>query len=213
MDLVKVNSFSLRTKFERYFSEINTEAYALACSNILGSPIALTVLKEKYNQEIYLSKVQQVEINEKVKLGDFNRFLSEAKKIKQIREKLYSSIFLNKSYDFIKKDLINFVSYKYFFGQYANKVLGYNAVSHIMDEIVWPHKYFISDEKYSLILRKYGYLFEKGDKQKEVEEYFSKSQTEFSKQDLDTAIKLGFTVSEEEDYLIALVFHLKQAKK
>ncbi len=210
MELEKINEFAVNSDFEKFFYKINKEAYLLAFRKIFGKQIKLIAKKTENKIAIYLDKRNYTKNNEVIEITLSSLLTSNLNTIVKLRKNLFSYLLLDKTYQTIEKDMINLVAYKYIFERFVNKTTDNSTVVNTLKKIISPHKFFMEDEKYSNILKRYGFLFNCGTKQKKVEEYFHKSQELFLHLNPNSVIELGFTVSEEEDYLIALVFNLKQ---
>lgn len=206
---IKINAFTLASDFDKFFYKINKSAYLLAFTKIVGAEVDISSKEIGSKVAIYISDEHNAKINETIDTVNVQLLMSELNTIVSLRNELYEHIISSNTYKNIENSLINLVAYKYIFERCVYKIDSNTLMKNIKD-VIFPHKFFMSDKKYSIILKRYGFLFSEGAKQNMFEAYFRKSKELLLQQNLDSAIKLGFTISEEEDYLIALVFNLEK---
>lgn len=227
--LKKLNSFQIQDgrPITSFFYETNKKAYALMFKKILGKKTKFSLNSVKTEKDILIQIF--------VGMNDYDCFLKNLKdicfvklnkeefsEIEKLREDLYLAILQKEGNKRkITNSLIKYVCYKYILQEYIAKCKEEEYLKFI-DQFpisLSPHYYFRNDSYFVplLLKAKFSPFQQINRKIGLVNTFFIKSQEVFKKnKNVYDFFTKTIILSEEEDYLIVLIFALyfiKEDKK
>lgn len=203
-EFVILNNFK---NYSKYFLELNINAYKIAFKNILNGCF-ISIFEEEDVTYICLSKIKYNELIYKIKLDlDLTILKSLKVKFKNLRKKVFFDLFnvIDNKLDLINNNnLSEYLSYKYLIKIYIE----YNYLNEYLDyikfnELIVPHKYFLSNCELNLIYFKNNFLLKEVafENKYDLNRYYLITQEKISFNHLNDLFFTYVIISEEEDYL------------